>query len=56
MKQKIFAKEKIDYFFFMVPDKSVVCSEYLPFSFNKKNRHYNHLLDIFSRFYKLFIS
>lgn len=45
-KREIFEKNNIDYYFFFVPDKSVVCKEYLPFKFNNVRRNIDGISDI----------
>lgn len=38
-KKKMFSKNNIDYYFFSVPDKSVVCKDLLPFEYNVMKRN-----------------
>lgn len=48
---KRFCEENnIDYQFFLVPDKSVVCKEFLPFSIKKVNRNYHSIDYLFPDF------
>jgi len=49
-KTKVFEKNNIDSFFFIVPDKSIVCKKYLPFHINKIKRNYDSINDLFPDF------
>lgn len=50
VKRKFFEENNIKYFFFIVPDKSLVCKDYLPFQYNYINRNYNQICDLFPDF------
>lgn len=40
-KSKFCKKKNIEYYFFIIPDKSIVCKEKLPFEVKKVKRNYN---------------
>jgi len=50
LKKEILNNSEIKYFFFIIPDKSLVCHEYLPFKFNKIKRNYDKVKEIFPDF------
>lgn len=49
-KKKIFENNGIDSYFFIVPDKSVVCKDYLPFKIDYFERNYNKVSHLFPDF------
>lgn len=49
-KKKFFKNENIEYYFFIFPDKSLVCKKNLPFRFKNVNRCYNKVKNLFPDF------
>ena len=45
-KKNIFAKNNIDYYYFAIPDKSLVCKEFLPFEVNYIKRNVDKVDEI----------
>lgn len=45
-KKKILSKNNIDYHFFIIPDKSIICKNFLPFKFDKIKRNCDSIKEI----------
>lgn len=44
-KREIFNQHNIEYYYFVVPDKSIICKEFLPFEYDVINRNINYIDD-----------
>lgn len=50
LKKRFFNENNIKYYFFIFPDKSLVCKKHLPFNFKNINRCYDQIKDLFPDF------